>query len=102
MEWGLDYPYVLSQIMDIVENSRGEWEDDLVWDFLYVTKPLWVPESDAWAQFVDIQEEWKLGCAIYRDQVLVVKACRPTRSLSVSVREEGDSRRRLPDPHFSV
>lgn len=102
LEWDLDHPYVPSQIMDIVENSRGEWEDDLVWDFLHVPKPLRVPESDAWAQFMDIREEWKLGHAIYRDRVLVVKVGQPTRCHSVSVIEEGDSRRRLPDPHFYV
>lgn len=86
--------------MDIVDDSREQWENDLIWDYLHVPKPKRVPESEVWARFKDIHWEWKLGRAIYRDKVLVVKEGQHTRSYSVSVRGEGDSWRRLLDPRY--
>lgn len=32
--------------MDIVEDSPGEWEDDLIWEFLHIPKLVWVPEFE--------------------------------------------------------
>lgn len=84
------------------EGKSKKWEYDMIWNFLHVPKPLRVWESVAWAYFVDIHQEWRLGRAIYRDRVLVVKEGRPTKSHSISIREEGGRRRRLPDPHFYV
>lgn len=71
-EWGLDYPYVPDQVMEVVEHSREEWENNLVWDYLHVPKPNQNPKSEVWARFKDIQRKWKLGRAIYKDKVLVV------------------------------
>lgn len=88
-EWGFDYPYVPEQIMDIVEASREQWEGDLVWDYLHVLKPQRTPDSEVWVRFQDIYKEWKLGRAIYKDRVLVLKAGQHTCSYSISVKEQG-------------
>lgn len=87
--------------MDIIENSWGGWKDDLVWEYLHIPKPLQVPEcEEIWASFGDIHKEWQMGRSIYMYRMMVAKVGRPTKSHSVSIREEGGSRRRLPDPHF--
>lgn len=70
-EWGLDYPYIPENVMQVVEDSRDQWEDELVWNYLHVPRPLRTPESDLWMRFQDIKKEWKLGRAIHKDRVLV-------------------------------
>lgn len=40
MKWGLDYPYVPPNIMDIIEDSWGEWMNDMVWEYMHAPKPL--------------------------------------------------------------
>lgn len=86
----MDYPYVPNHVMEVVENSREQWENYMVWDYLHVPKPKRTPESEVWVRFKDIQKEWKLGRAIYKDKVLVLKAGQNTRSYSISVRDKGD------------
>lgn len=39
LEWGLDYPYVPSNIMDVIEDNVM-WEDDMVWEYMRVPKSL--------------------------------------------------------------
>lgn len=66
---GSGIPLCPPDIMDIIEDSWGQWEDDLVWEYMPVPKPLWGPHSDqAWIRFQDIQQEWQLGRAIYKDR----------------------------------
>lgn len=66
---------------------------------MHIPKPLWVPDcEETWARFQDIRKEWRLERAIYKDRV--VKAGRPARSHSVSIREAEGGRRKLPDSHF--
>lgn len=49
LEWDLDYPYFPPDLVDITKDSRGEWEDDLVCEYMHVPKPLRGPHSDqAW------------------------------------------------------
>lgn len=40
LEGGLDYRYVPPNIMDIIEDSRGEREDEMVWEHIHVPKLL--------------------------------------------------------------
>lgn len=101
LEWGLDFPYVPLKTMDIIENSWVEWKDDLVWEYLHIPKPLQVPEcEETWARFKDIWKKWQLGRSINKERVIVARMGRPMKSHSVSAREEGVGRKRLPDPHF--
>lgn len=99
-EWCFDYPYVPEHIMEIIESSREAWEGELVWDYLHVPKPKRTPDSEVWVRFKDIHRKWRLGRAIHKDRVLVVKAGQNTHSYSISVRGPGDSRKRLPDPRY--
>lgn len=86
--------------MNIVKNSWGKWEDDLICDFLHFPKLLQVPESEVWARFRDIQGESRLGRSIYKDWVLIDRAGRPMQSYLVSIHEEGGNQKRLPNPCF--
>lgn len=99
-EWGLDYSYVPDQAMETVEASREQWESDLIWDYLHVPKPQWTPDSEVWVRFQDIYRQWKLGRTIYKDRVLVLKAGQHIRSYYISVKGEGDTSKRLPDPWY--
>lgn len=40
LKWGSDYTYVPKDVMDNIETFHTQWEDELLWDFLYVPKPL--------------------------------------------------------------
>lgn len=39
LEWGLVYSYISISIMEEIEATQSQWEDDLVWEFLHVPKP---------------------------------------------------------------
>lgn len=99
-EYGFDYPYVPEEIMNIVEASREQWERNLIWDYLHVPKPQRTPDHTIWVRFQDIFKEWRQGRAIYKNRVLVKKPGQHTRSFSISVKGEGDSRKRLLDPRY--
>lgn len=67
LEWGLDFPYVPLGVVDIVEVSCTNWEEEPVWD-LNVPKPQrGLHNKGAWARFQDIRRELSLERAIYRD-----------------------------------
>lgn len=58
----MDYPYVPLDTMDIIENSQGQWKDDLVWEYLHIPKPLRCQSvRETWASFEDILRKWWLG-----------------------------------------
>lgn len=98
---GLDYHYVPPNIMDIIEGSQREWEDDMVWEYMHFPKPLRKPHCEqAWTWLKDIQREWQPGRAIYRDRMVVVKAGQPAKNHSVAVREADGNLKRLPNPHY--
>lgn len=84
-EWEMDYPYVQESVMQVIEDFREQWEDELVWSYLHVPKPQRISESEVWVRFQDIKKEWKLGRAIHKDRVLVVKEGQHTWSYSISV-----------------
>lgn len=85
--------------MDITEESQKEWEDDLVREYMQIPKPLLVTDCEQ-SQFQDICQEWRLGRAIYKDRVVVVKAGQPTRSHSITVKRADCNLKRLPNPIF--
>lgn len=56
LEWGLDYLCVPEDVMDIIETLCTQSEEDLMWDFLHVPKPLRGPHTPkVWAQCQDIK-----------------------------------------------
>lgn len=87
---GFRLPFVPKDVMDIIEDSHakvGGWHDL----GLYAC-----PQT----RFLDIQQKWCLGGAIYKDWLVIVKARRPTRSHSAAVRGADSSIKRLPNPHM--
>lgn len=62
LEWGLDYPHVTPNIMDIIEDfcggsGRMAW-CGLVWKYMHVPKPLrGVHRDQAWTRFQNIWQE---------------------------------------------
>lgn len=97
-EWGLDYPYVPEKIMETVEASRDQWEGDLIWDYLHVPKPQRTSDHEMCVRFQDIFREWRQGRAIYKDRVLVQQLGQHMKSYSISVRGEGDTRKKTAGP----
>lgn len=56
--------------------SRALRAEYIIWDYLCVPKPSWVPGGAAWARFLEIKGAWRLGRNINKDRVQGGSACR--------------------------
>lgn len=54
----MDFPYVLQDVMDIIEVFCASWEEEFVWDYLHVPKAQrGIHNEDAWDRSLDIWRE---------------------------------------------
>lgn len=71
--------------MEEIKAKRIFWCEE-VWNFKFVPKPFRnQSNSELWQQFLYIKQNWSLGCSIYMDRVLIVKAGCKDRGWSATI-----------------